>query len=49
MVQFFVNNQEENYGFMIKLQTEEYYRRLIFASSDNQYEELWPRLTVVYK
>jgi len=34
MVQYMVDNPDSNYGFMLNLQTEDYYRRMVFASSD---------------
>lgn len=47
MVQEMISTSE-NYGFMIKLQTEEYYRNLTFASSDHEDPKLWPELEVTY-
>lgn len=38
-----------NNGFMIKMQDENYYRRLNFASSDNSNAELHPQLVVCYQ
>lgn len=38
-----------NEGFMLKLQTEVYYRATIFASSDNTDTTLRPELEIVYK
>ncbi|MDL2238589.1 DNRLRE domain-containing protein [Bacteroidales bacterium OttesenSCG-928-L14] len=49
MVQDMVSNPSTNYGFMIRLEDESYYRSLIFASSDHDDPMLWPELTVTYK
>ena len=35
-----------SYGFTMKLVTEQYYRSVIFASSDHPDSTLWPELTV---
>jgi len=48
MIQDMVSNQAMNYGFMIKLDTEDYYRAVSFASSDYTDSLLWPELTVTY-
>lgn len=48
MVQDMISNPSSNYGFMMMLQTEEIYRSLQFASSDNANSALWPELTVTY-
>ena len=37
-----------NYGFMLRLSNESYYRRMIFASSDNTNSALHPSLKVCY-
>lgn len=37
-----------NYGFMIRQVTESYYRRMVFASSDNADANLHPKLNVCY-
>jgi gliding motility-associated-like protein len=37
-----------NEGFMLKLQTEAYYRATLFASSDNADTTLWPELVITY-
>jgi hypothetical protein len=49
MIQNMVSNPANNFGFMIKLVTEETYRLLDFASSDNEDSALWPELTVTYE
>lgn len=41
-------NSSSNFGFMIKLQTEEYYRRLNFCSSDHTNGLLRPKLIISY-
>lgn len=47
-VQDMVTNPNTNYGFMLKLITEQTYRRLIFASSDYADSTKWPELQVTY-
>ena len=44
------SNQQllDNFGFMLSLKTESYYRSLVFASSDAEAEELHPKLVVQY-
>ena len=48
LVQVMVDDPANNFGMMYRLVTEEYYRRLVFASSDNPDSTLWPRLDVYY-
>jgi hypothetical protein len=48
MVQDMINNPSTNYGFLIKLVTEEYYRRMVFGSSDNPDNNLHPKLVINY-
>ncbi|QHT67741.1 DNRLRE domain-containing protein [Rhodocytophaga rosea] len=48
LVQEMFRNPKANYGFMIRLQTESYYRALMFSSSDNIDPALHPRLTIHY-
>jgi len=48
MVQDMINNPKENYGVMIKLVTEEYYRRVIFGSSDNNDPTKRPKLAIQF-
>lgn len=38
----------DNYGFMLSLKTETYYRSMVFASSDAENEELHPELVIQY-
>lgn len=47
-VQDMVANPSTNFGFMLKLITEQYYRKLVFASSDNANAGLWPKLEINY-
>jgi hypothetical protein len=42
-------DQSKNYGMMLRLQTEEIYRQLIFASSDHADATKRPKLVVKYK
>lgn len=48
LVQDMVDDTLNSFGFFIKLVTESYYRRMIFASSDNPLEELHPKLVVTF-
>jgi len=48
-VQDWVNNPDNNFGFMVKLENENYYRSVLFASSDHTNPALWPELTVTYE
>ena len=43
-----IKNVKNNYGFMLKLETEEYYRTMLFASSDNEDSNLHPKLDIYY-
>ncbi len=47
MVQNMVSGN--NYGFMLKLQTEAHYRNMVFASSDHSNADLHPELVVTYE
>ncbi len=49
MIQDMVSNPETNFGFMLKLDTEAYYRKVAFVSSDNPESALHPELTVTYE
>jgi len=42
------DNRPSSFGFMIRLKTEEPYRRLAFASSDNSIDTLHPKLVIYY-
>lgn len=48
LVQDMQANPSSSFGFLIKLNTESYYRRMIFASSDNSDASLHPKLVVNY-
>jgi hypothetical protein len=48
LVQDMMNNPSNSHGFLLKLVTEEFYRRMIFASSDNSDPNLHPKLEVCY-
>lgn len=48
LVRDMLNNPASSYGFMLKLQTESYYRSLLFASSDMNNPVFHPKLTVEY-
>jgi len=43
-----INNPTTSFGFMLKLQTEQYYRCLLFASSDHPDSTLHPKLEICY-
>ena len=49
MVQDWVKNPATNFGFMMRLETENYYRSLIFASSNHSDTALHPELIVTYE
>ncbi len=46
LVQDMISMPGSSYGFTMKLVTEQYYRSVIFASSDHPDSTLWPELTV---
>ena len=48
MVQDMIRNPKKNYGIMIKLSNEEYYRRVIFGSSDNNDPMKRPKLVIQF-
>jgi len=48
LVQEMVSTPSENFGFMLRLQSEAYYRSLLFASSDHPDPSLWPKLDICY-
>lgn len=48
LVQDMVTTPSTNFGFIFKLQLEEYYRRMNFSSSDHTNPALRPRLEVTY-
>jgi len=43
-----INDPENSFGFMLKLQDESKYRSLIFASSDHPFSEIRPKLVITY-
>ena len=43
------NNPSTSFGFLLKLVTEQYYRKLVFASSDHPTDSLHPKLVIHYK
>lgn len=47
-VQDMVTSPAANFGFMLRLQTESYYRLLLFASSDCADSTKWPKIVVEY-
>lgn len=47
-VQYWHSNPSQNYGWMLKLQTEQTYRSLKFTSSDGSISSDWPKLEVCY-
>jgi hypothetical protein len=46
LVQDMINNPTTNFGFMLKLQNESYYRRVNFCSSDHENPALHPKLEI---
>jgi len=48
LVQDMIDNPNNSHGFRLKLVTEEYYRRLVFASSDWTDSTLHPKLEICY-
>ncbi|PCJ77635.1 MAG: hypothetical protein COA57_16595, partial [Flavobacteriales bacterium] len=48
LVQDIIDESDSGYGFLLRLQTESYYRRMTFASSDHSDSTLWPKLKVCY-
>ncbi|GEO07384.1 hypothetical protein AAE02nite_50480 [Adhaeribacter aerolatus] len=48
LIQDMINQPQNNFGFMLRLETEELYRCLLFASSDNMNSALHPKLEIVY-
>lgn len=48
MVQDMVDHPEENHGFLFRQVTEDYYRRMLFASSDHPNPSLRPKLVITY-
>ncbi len=48
MVQEMVANPSSNFGFMLQLETEDFYRGLLFASSDHGNSALHPSLEICY-
>ena len=49
LIQEIINNKTTSYGMMLMLQTEEYYRSVIFSSSDHTDATKHPKLVVTYK
>lgn len=49
LVQDMVENPYESFGFMIRLQTEQFYRAMVFASSDNMRQDLHPVLFIYFE
>lgn len=47
-VKYWFDNPDKNHGIMMKMQTEQHYRCVILASSDNSVAELRPKLTINY-
>jgi len=48
LVQDMINDPAHSFGFMLKLQNESVYKKLVFASSDHANAGLRPKLVVVY-
>jgi len=48
LVQDIIDNPSSSFGFQLKLQTEAYYRSVIFASSDISDSNLYPKIEICY-
>jgi hypothetical protein len=48
MMQDMISNPASSFGFMLKLQNEQYYRCLVFASCNHTNSALRPKLNIVY-
>lgn len=48
IVQDMIDNPETSFGFMIRLKTEEFYRMMTFATSDNSDPSIRPKLVIKY-
>ncbi len=48
LIQDYSNDRENSYGVLLRLVDEEPYRRLLFSSSENQNEDIRPKLDVYY-
>ncbi len=48
LVQDMIDNPNDSHGFLMQLMTEQIYRRLVFASSDNIDTNLHPKLEICY-
>jgi PKD repeat protein len=49
LIQSICDDPENSHGLLFRLETEEMYRRMMFASGDYEIPELWPRLLVIYE
>lgn len=48
LVQDMIDYPNESFGFQLSLKEEQYYRKMIFASSDNNQASLHPKLDICY-
>ena len=48
LIQSMVNNPTTSYGFLFRLVNEQFYRRMVFASSDHPTSSLHPKLVIIY-
>lgn len=48
LIQDIYSNMGSSFGLVLKMEDESAYRRLVFASSDNVNEKIWPLLEVYY-
>lgn len=48
MVMDMMNDPANSHGFMLRQQTESYYRSLLFSTSDGNNSALFPKLTITY-
>jgi len=49
LVQDMMANPDQDHGLLMKLITEDYYRAMVFGSSDNDNPELWPKIEITYE
>ncbi len=49
LVKDMIDSPSESYGFMLKLITEEYYRKMVFATSNNSDVSIHPKLIVTFE
>lgn len=48
LVQDMIDDPDHSFGFQLRMQTEEIYRSLTFASSDHSNSDWWPEIEIIY-